>query len=60
MGLDRETARQPVVGQITPGGSVGRCGVINASDVNGQEVDQIACEGVVVDPPERRARHWGG
>jgi hypothetical protein len=43
MGLDRVTGAEPV-GQITPGGSVGRCGVINASDVNGQEVDEIVCE----------------
>jgi hypothetical protein len=28
------------------------------SDVDGQTVDQIVCEGVVVDPPKRRARHW--
>ena len=27
------------------------------SYVDGQAVDQIVCEGVVVDPPKRRARH---
>jgi hypothetical protein len=27
------------------------------SYVNGQEVNRIVCEGVVVDPPKRRARH---
>ena len=27
------------------------------SNVNGQVVDRILCEGVVVDPPKRRARH---
>jgi hypothetical protein len=28
------------------------------SCVDGKAVDQIVCEGVVVDPPEPRARHW--
>jgi hypothetical protein len=28
------------------------------SCVDGQAVEQIVCEGVVVDPPKRRARHW--
>jgi hypothetical protein len=28
------------------------------SCVDGQAVDQIVCEGVVVDPPKRRARRW--
>jgi hypothetical protein len=28
------------------------------SCVDGQAVDQIVCEGVVVDPPKGRARHW--
>jgi hypothetical protein len=28
------------------------------SYVDGQAVDQIVCEGVVVDPPKGRARHW--
>jgi hypothetical protein len=28
------------------------------SCVDGQAVDQIVCEGVVVDPPKRRSRHW--
>ena len=27
------------------------------SYVNGQAVNQIVCEGIVVDPPKRRARH---
>jgi hypothetical protein len=27
------------------------------SYVNGQAVNRIVCEGVVVDPPKRRARH---
>jgi hypothetical protein len=27
------------------------------SCVDGQEVNRIVCEGVVVDPPKRRARH---
>src|ERR1700736_597792 len=28
------------------------------SCVDGQEVNRIVCEGVVVDPPKRRTRHW--
>ena len=28
------------------------------STVDGQEANQIVCEGVVVDPPEPRARQW--
>jgi hypothetical protein len=27
------------------------------SNVNGQAVNRIVCEGVVVDPPKRQARH---
>ncbi len=43
----------PKPGETLPGYDTLKFKMVR-SDVNGQEVNRIVCEGVVVDPPKRR------